>query len=59
VTHAFDMSQRANTLTFTRTASGVDVVAPGNGNLAPPGHYLLFVLNRNGVPSAGKIVQVQ
>jgi hypothetical protein len=59
VTHAFDMSQRANTLTFTRTATGVDVTAPANPNLAPPGYYQLFILNRNGVPSAGKIVRVQ
>jgi hypothetical protein len=59
VTHAFDMSQRANTLAFSRTASGVEVTAPDNPNLAPPGPYLLFILNRNGVPSAGKIVRVQ
>lgn len=59
VTHAFDMGARANTLTFTPMATGVDVTAPANGNLAPPGHYLLFILNRNGVPSAGKIVQIQ
>jgi hypothetical protein len=26
---------------------------------APPGHYQLFILNRNGVPSAGKIIRVQ
>jgi hypothetical protein len=59
VTHAFDMGQRANTLTFTATATGVEVAAPGNSSLAPPGHYLLFILNRNGVPSEGKIVRVQ
>jgi hypothetical protein len=59
VTHAFDMSQRANTLAFSRTATGVDVTAPASANLAPPGHYLLFILNRNGVPSAGKILRVQ
>ncbi len=58
VTHAFDASQRANTLTFTRTATGVDVTAPADPNLAPPGYYLLFVLNRNGVPSTGKIIRV-
>ena len=59
VTHAFDAGQRANTLVFTATATGVDVVAPANPNLAPPGYYQLFILNRNGVPSVGKIVQVQ
>ena len=59
VTHAFDMGQRANTLSFTRTATGVEVTAPVNPNQAPPGYYMLFVLNRNGVPSEGKIVKVQ
>jgi hypothetical protein len=59
VTHAFDMSQRANTLSFTRTATGVEITAPGTPDLAPPGHYMLFILNRNGVPSAGKIIKVQ
>ena len=59
VTHAFDMSQRANNLTFARTSTGVDVTAPANGNLAPPGHYQLFILNRNGVPSAGKVVRIE
>jgi hypothetical protein len=59
VTHAFDMSQRANTLSFTRTATGVEITAPANPNLAPPGHYLLFLLNRNGVPSGGRVVKVQ
>ena len=59
VTHAFDMGQRANTLAFTRTSTGVEVTAPANSNLAPPGHYLLFILNRNGVPSAGEVVRIQ
>jgi galactose oxidase len=59
VTHAFDANQRANTLTFARGSGLVRVTAPANSRLAPPGHYLLFVLNRNGVPSAGKIVKVQ
>jgi Domain of unknown function (DUF1929)/Kelch motif len=59
VTHAFDANQRANTLSFTRTATTVKVTAPTNGKLAPPGHYLVFVLNRNGVPSVGKVIKVQ
>jgi galactose oxidase-like protein/Big-like domain-containing protein/Kelch motif protein len=59
VTHAFDMGQRANTLSFTATPTGIDVTAPANPNLAPPGYYLLFILNRNGVPSVGKVVKIQ
>lgn len=59
VTHAFDMNQRANTLTFTAETGDVQVDAPANSKLAPPGHYLLFILNRNGVPSVGKVVQIQ
>lgn len=59
VTHAFDAGQRANTLSFVATATGVNVTAPSGPNLAPPGYYLIFVLNRNGVPSAGKFIHVQ
>jgi hypothetical protein len=59
VTHAFDFGQRANTLTFARTATGVSVTAPSGPNLAPRGHYILFILNRNGVPSTGQIIKLQ
>jgi hypothetical protein len=59
VTHAFDQSARANTLAFTRQSGAVSVTAPDSQNKAPPGHYLLFILNRNGVPSAGRIVHIQ
>ena len=59
VTHAFDMGQRANSLMFTRTATGVSVNVPANRNEVPPGYYMLFILNRNDVPSTGSIVRVQ
>ena len=59
VTHAFDMGQRANTLAFTRTATGIEVTVPANPFLAPPGYYHLFILNRNGVPSAGQVIKIQ
>ena len=58
VTHAFDQSARANTLAFAPETDGVRVTAPASPNSAPPGHYLLFILNRNGVPSAGRIVHI-
>jgi len=59
VTHAFDMGQRANPLAFTRTPTGIEVTAPANSYLAPPGYYQLFILNRNGVPSTGQIIKIQ
>jgi galactose oxidase len=54
VTHAFDMNQRFNELTFTRVTGGLNVSPPTNANLAPPGQYLLFVLNASGVPSRAR-----
>jgi hypothetical protein len=59
VTHAFDQNGRFLELQFSRGSSGLSVTAPANPNLAPPGHYLLFVLNRNGVPSAAKVIRLR
>ena len=59
VTHAFDMGQRANTLSFRKTETGVEVTAPADPNLAPPGFYQLFILNRNGVPSPGRMIRIR
>ena len=59
VTHAFNMSQLIYPFTFTATSSSsVSAVAPANANLAPPGPYMLFLINSSGVPSAAKMVTV-
>jgi hypothetical protein len=58
VTHAFDQNQRLNALQFTKGTGTVDMTAPANANLAPPGHYMLFIVNGNGVPSIGSILQL-
>ena len=58
VTHSFNMNQRINRLSFSQVAGGLNVVAPSNANLTPPGHYMLFILNSNGVPSVAKIIRV-
>jgi hypothetical protein len=58
VTHAFNQNQRLNHLQFTPISGGLQVTAPANSNLAPPGHYMLFLVNGNGVPSIAKIIQV-
>ena len=59
VTHAFDANQRFLRLTFQRTAGGLTVGTPSSANLAPPGHYMLFILDANGVPSVASIVRIQ
>ena len=57
VTHAFNASQLIYHLTFTPAgAAGVTAVAPADANLAPPGPYMLFLINSSGVPSNAKIV---
>jgi hypothetical protein len=59
-THAFDMEQRMVGLTLTPNGRrGLQVQAPANGNLAPPGYYLLFLLDDKGVPSVGRFVRLR
>jgi hypothetical protein len=57
-THTFDESARFMRLTFTQTSGGLTVTTPANGNLAPPGYYMLFLVNSSGVPSVAKIIQI-
>jgi hypothetical protein len=59
VTHAFNMSQYINQLGFSRTTGGLNVTAPASGNVAPPGYYLLFLLNGSGIPSVAKFVRLR
>ncbi len=58
VTHAFNENQRINRLGFRPVPGGLSVAAPSDPNLAPPGHYMLFVVDDNGVPSEAAIVQI-
>jgi hypothetical protein len=59
VTHAFDENQRFNQLTFSENSGGLSVHSPANRNVAPQGHYLLFLVNANGVPSVAKMIRIQ
>jgi len=58
VTHAFDMDQRRVSLSFVATSTGVRAQAPANGNIAPPGYYMLFVVDSAGVPSVARFVRI-
>ena len=54
MTHAFDQNQRYVALDFE--ALGTDtllVTPPANYFVAPPGDYILFLVNDSGVPSEG------
>jgi len=57
-THAFDMDQRLVGLSYTSGAGVLSVTAPPNGNIAPPGYYMLFIVNSAGVPSVARFVRL-
>jgi hypothetical protein len=57
VTHAFDQNARATSLSFSQTAGGINVNLPSNRNDAPPGYYMLFIVNSQGVPSVASFVR--
>jgi hypothetical protein len=58
VTHATNMNQRGNSLSFTVGTDGINVTAPLNAKLATPGHYLIFIVNTSGVPSVAKVITI-
>jgi hypothetical protein len=58
VTHSFDMDQRLVGLAFTVTPGVLHATVPSNHNLAPPGYYMLFILDAQGVPSVARFVRL-
>ncbi|MFT3953506.1 MAG: DUF1929 domain-containing protein [Piscinibacter sp.] len=58
VTHSWNMEQRFVELTFAASGNRLAVQAPTRAADAPPGFYMLFVLDANGVPSVAKTVRV-
>ena len=59
VTHAFNQNQRLNYLPVSAGgSSSVMLTAPSNANLAPPGDYMLFLIDSSGVPSVATIVRI-
>src|SRR5579862_328050 len=57
VTHAFNTDQRLVWTSFISGHGSSTVTAPPNGSIAPPGYYMLFLLNSAGVPSVSTVVQ--
>jgi YVTN family beta-propeller protein len=58
VTHSFNMEQRFVELTFNASGSRLMVQSPTRAADAPPGFYMLFVLDSAGTPSVARIVKV-
>ncbi len=57
--HSFDFEQRLVDLAFSASIPGrLTVTAPPNGSVAPPGYYMLFVVNSAGVPSVASFVHL-
>ena len=59
VTHNFHMDQRYVGLEITgTTASDLTVQLPPNNKVAPPGAYMLFLVDGAGVPSQARMIKV-
>ena len=58
VTHNIDMSQSYIPLDFTQVGSSLDVNAPDSPNQAPPGYYMIFLVDQNGVPSVAEFMKL-
>jgi galactose oxidase-like protein/Big-like domain-containing protein len=59
VTHSVNMEQRYVPLAFTAGAGSLSATAPANADIAPPGMYMLVLVDANGVPSVARMVRVQ
>jgi PKD repeat protein len=67
VTHSFDMDERLIGLCGSGPqepacvdagGSSLNLTTPSNGNIAPPGYYMLFLLDSAGVPSVAQFIQL-
>jgi hypothetical protein len=51
VTHAFNQDQRLVQLAAGPRGIGAQAIAPGDRTIAPPGPYMMFLVDGSGVPS--------
>jgi hypothetical protein len=55
-THQIDMNQHFVPLSFTVGNGSLNVTMPSSAAVAPPGHYMLFILDSSGTPSIASMV---
>ncbi len=59
MTHHTDAGQRVVRLEIrSRDPGTLTLGAPANGNVAPPGYYMLFIVSATGVPSEAHFVRI-
>ncbi|WP_234825126.1 galactose oxidase-like domain-containing protein [Cupriavidus necator] len=59
VTHANDMHQRFIKLQYANDGSGnLQVTMPASSSLVPPGYYMLFIIDSQGIPSVAEFVHI-
>ncbi len=60
-THGFDTNQRFyefSPITGAGTST-IGLSIPSNGNILPPGYYMLFAISTIGVPSEARVIKIQ
>ncbi|MBJ7348172.1 MAG: DUF1929 domain-containing protein [Thermoleophilaceae bacterium] len=57
-THSVDQGQRMVPLNFSANAGTLTVTAPPNAYEAPPGYYMLFIVDDQGVPSVSTMLKL-
>ncbi|MEY2514822.1 MAG: hypothetical protein QOJ89_2180, partial [bacterium] len=60
VTHGNDMHQRPVDLALGQSVpgTGLNLVSPPSPDVAPPGYYMLFLINSHGVPSVARFIRL-
>jgi Domain of unknown function (DUF1929) len=59
VTHARNFDQNFNELSFTTGGTSLTATVPSVAAWATPGHYMIFAIDTDGVPSIAKIIKLQ
>ena len=57
-THSFNMDQRFTELNFTQSGQTLQIQTPSSNLIAPPGYYLLSVIDNEGVASESRILKI-
>jgi len=60
VTHSFNSSQRYVGLSIIQSSvSSLSVMSPPDPFVAPPGYYMLFIVNEDGVPCISRFIKLE